>query len=620
MMENPLIQIVKNKCTTCYACVRACPVRAIQLKVNQELPIVINERCIGCGSCVDVCASKAVVYLDSKEETKALIRSGNKVAAICGPSISGEFDDITDYRKFVQMIRALGFDFVNEVSFGVDLIAHEFATIVQNFKGKYSITANCPPLVYFIEKYNPELIHNLSPILNPMSATAKVVRKAYGPDTKVVYIGPCIGAKIEAKRFDDDARVDSVLTYVELRELFAEFNINESTLEFSDFDRPFGYKGSLYPVSEGLLEAGEIENNLLQGKVITTEGKQNMLQAVKQFNEEIEFIKRHFNIFYCEGCIMGPGTSKGGKKYIRRTLVTDYANKRLQDFDLKCWEKSFEEYSKLDFSRSFVADDQRLPEPSEEQVQEVLKVINKELSSDSGCESCGYTSCYDLAKAVAQGIAKPDMCISYSLKNKQEYIKALKSSNENLAKTQEALRQSEKKARLEQQKAKEASETISAMMQKLNAGVVIVDENLKIIESNKSFINILGEDAREIDEIIPGLVSADLKTLLPVPFYKMFSFVLTNDEDILNRDVHYGGEGLLNASIFTIRKNKIVGAIVRDLYSPEVRPEEVINRVTDVIDENLRLVQQIGFLLGEGASKTEKMLNSIIESYKTKKK
>jgi len=34
-----------------------------------------------------------------------------------------------------------------------------------------------------------------------------------------------------------------------------------------------------------------------------------------------------------------------------------------------------------------------------------------------------------------------------------------------------------------------------------------------------------------------------------------------------------------------------------------------------VIDQNLELVQQIGYILGEGASKTEKMLNSIIESY-----
>jgi hypothetical protein len=38
-----------------------------------------------------------------------------------------------------------------------------------------------------------------------------------------------------------------------------------------------------------------------------------------------------------------------------------------------------------------------------------------------------------------------------------------------------------------------------------------------------------------------------------------------------------------------------------------------------VIEKNLGMVQKIGFLLGEGASETEQMLNSIIESYRKRK-
>jgi len=61
----------------------------------------------------------------------------------------------------------------------------------------------------------------------------------------------------------------------------------------------------------------------------------------------------------------------------------------------------------------------------------------------------------------------------------------------------------------------------------------------------------------------------------------------------------------------------VVGGIIRDLYAPEVRKEEVIGRARDVIKENLQTVQQIAFLLGESASKTEKILNSIIKSHTT---
>ena len=110
-----------------------------------------------------------------------------------------------------------------------------------------------------------------------------------------------------------------------------------------------------------------------------------------------------------------------------------------------------------------------------------------------------------------------------------------------------------------------------------------------------------------------------MKTLLPYQFYNLFSFVFQSGEDVVNRDVHYE-DTVLSVSIFPIRKGKIVGAIIRDIAAPEVQKEEVISRVSEVINENMQMVQQIAFLLGEGAAKTEKMLNSVIESHKTKKK
>lgn len=153
------------------------------------------------------------------------------------------------------------------------------------------------------------------------------------------------------------------------------------------------------------------------------------------------------------------------------------------------------------------------------------------------------------------------------------------------------------------------------MLQKLPSAVVIADKKLKIVHSNQSFIDLLGDDALEISDIIPGLIGADLKTLLPYNIYNQFSYTLQNGEDVMNRDLSYK-EGLLNVSVFTIKKGSIVGAIIRDMYAPEVRKEEVIKRVTDVIDKNLAMVQKIGFLLGEGASETEQMLNSIVKTFK----
>jgi Na+-translocating ferredoxin:NAD+ oxidoreductase RNF subunit RnfB len=615
-----LINIDNSKCNLSYSCVRVCPVNAIKVEAHKEYPEVMHNACIGCGHCVKVCSPGAISYLDSREETRALLNSGSKTAAICGPSISGEFLDITDYRKFVEMIRALGFDYVVEASFGVDLVARKYRELFSTFRGKYYITSNCPAIVSMIEKFHPDLTDNLAPIVSPMIATAKVVRQKYGKDLKVVYIGPCVETKKEGKRYKDDGRIDSVLTFVELRELFREFNVTEKKVEFSDFDPPIGYKGSLYPISTGILEASDIDQQLLTGNVITAEGRNNVLEAVREFEKNIESIGKHFNLFYNEGCIMGPGTSRGGEKYRRHSLVVDYAKKRLLGLNLETWEKAMEEFSTLDLARKFRKNDQRLPWPDEEAIQDILQVIGKENNADEiGCASCGYPSCRSFAVAVARGLAKTDMCLTFTLKNRHDYIKAMSETNQKLAETQEALKKSEKNARRDQQLARESFETTRTMLEKLPSSVVLADNELKVIQANKSFINILDEEARMIEDVIPGLEGADLKTLLPYNFYNLFSYVLSHDDNIINRDVHFN-DILYNVSIFTIRKNRIVGAVIRDLYVPEVRKEEVIKRVTEVIDTNLELVQQIGFLLGEGASKTEAMLNSIMESYKKPEK
>ena len=121
------------------------------------------------------------------------------------------------------------------------------------------------------------------------------------------------------------------------------------------------------------------------------------------------------------------------------------------------------------------------------------------------------------------------------------------------------------------------------MLNKLRAGVVIVDKDLKVLESNLRFIEMMGDDAKEIAELIPGLKGADLETL--IDFHRLFSSVLQSGQDVLYKDAPFGNS-ILNVSVFTIKKHEIVGGIIRDLVTPEVRKEEVISRARAVIREN----------------------------------
>ncbi|HEX2975829.1 MAG TPA: [Fe-Fe] hydrogenase large subunit C-terminal domain-containing protein, partial [Bacteroidales bacterium] len=184
--RKPVLYIDDDKCRNSYSCVRVCPVNAIEVKPQHEHPYIMAQRCIGCGLCYMSCTPKAISFRDSRDEVKALLASGRKTVALIEPSLAAEFEDITDYRKFVAMVRSLGFDHVHEVSFGVDLIAASYARLFSKAEGKYYISANCPVIVKLIQKFRPELVPNLAPLVSPMIATAKVVKDLYGADTAIV--------------------------------------------------------------------------------------------------------------------------------------------------------------------------------------------------------------------------------------------------------------------------------------------------------------------------------------------------------------------------------------------------------------------------------------------------
>ncbi len=606
-----LVVVDKEKCNTSLACIRICPVKAIKIEDNHAT--IVASRCIGCGECVTVCAQNAISYRDEKDLVMDLLKEDLQVAAICDPSISGEFVDISDYRKFVAMIRALGFKYVLEMAFGIDLLAYRYRDLLEDFHGRYYIHTVCPTVGAYVGKFQPELIDNLVQLVPPYTVMAKIIRKIYGEKVKIVYITACVAAKDDARMHKNDGKIDQVLTFVELRELFARKKISENSVEFSDFDPPLGRKGGLYPIRRGMLQAVDINQELLSGDIISANGQYDFKESISEFKSQ-SGLNQHLDLFYCQGCVMGPGMSPGGKKFMRRSEVIKYVNKRLKGLDLVNWHEQIEKYKDLDLSRTFKAQDRRLPQPPDSEIRRVLHEMGKSKAEDQlGCGACGYPSCREFAIAYCQGLTNFEMCYSYSINKLHTFINKVNATNEKLKKTKEALKESEEKARTGEIAALEAAEVTTIMLDKINAGVVIVDEKLKIIESNKAFINMLGDDARSIDDLIPGLKGAELASL--IPFYRLFASVLQSGQDMLNRDTPFE-DSIFNVSVFTIKKHKVVGGIMRDLTSPNVRKEEVINRAKTVIRENLETVQQIAFLLGESASKTEKILSSIIDAQK----
>ena len=172
-----------------------------------------------------------------------------------------------------------------------------------------------------------------------------------------------------------------------------------------------------------------------------------------------------------------------------------------------------------------------------------------------------------------------------------------------------------RKAEIRSEKAKEASVIASAMLQKIRAGIVIIDHKMKVVSCNDSFARLMGEEAEELYEAIPGLQGADVRELVPEVIAKMFSGLLHTGEELLERDLTYKNK-LLHISIVTIFKNRVIGAVIRNLSSPKLVREEIISRAMKVTRQNIEMVQQVATLLAENAAQTEDMLNSIVAAYK----
>ena len=147
------------------------------------------------------------------------------------------------------------------------------------------------------------------------------------------------------------------------------------------------------------------------------------------------------------------------------------------------------------------------------------------------------------------------------------------------------------------------------------SGVVIVDEDLRIIESNSRFIELIGGDASIVSEADPDLEGAYLERL--IPFHYHFSQVLQNPEKAGVKDIRYQGK-ILRLSIFNIQSEHIVGGILQDITEPVIQREQIMDKASEVMKKNINTVQQIAFLLGENAAESEVLLNSIIESFKDK--
>ncbi|NDW13750.1 Fe-S cluster protein [Bacteroides sp. 214] len=552
-------------CQDCYKCVRECPVKAIRIENNKAN--IIDERCVYCGHCTRVCPTKAKKIRDGLARARMTLFKHPKVYLSLAPSYIGEFPKVK-YTTLVSAIKELGFAGVSETALGAEIVTDRTDSFLDNAPKNLYIGSACPVVVEYIRKYAPHYTQQITPIQSPMLAHAKMLKELYGEDTKVVFAGPCVAKKMEADRHPD--LIDVAITFKELHRWFEDEGIDLEHEQWTSATEGFvpyhSKQGNLYPMENGMLMGMKQREHKVSGMAFS--GLENIASVLRDIPEEAYHNSIFLELLSCEGgCINGPGKLSSLSPAIKRYRVVHQDEvERPHEFDCK----------HIDLGETFEKDPGIQPANySEKQIMEALVRVGKKSREDElNCSSCGYDSCRDFATALIENRAEENMCASY-------------------------MRQI-------------AHDKATVLLQKIPAGVILVNSDLRIVDMNAQCADMLGTKIQGMYKALPGLSNVKLKSV--VSLEPLFSNVLTTGKEIKERQVKEG-DNLLIVSIFNIQPHHLVFGLLQNLQDPDVRKEWLIEKTREVMKNHLDTVQKVAGILGENAAFTDATLRAVIEAY-----
>ena len=559
------VYTIEAECQDCYKCVRHCPVKAIQVRDGHAA--VIPEMCVACGNCVEVCPVKAKQVRNGTGRARRLLAETVPVYVSLAPSWVSEFRGVSA-AQLVRALKELGVAGVSETALGAQLVSAEIARELDGGSPGLLLSSACPTSVDFIRKYLPELAGRITPVASPLIAHCRLLRDTFGENIRTIFIGPCIAKKNESDRHPD--LLNLALTYPELRQLFREEGIDPARVTpraEDSFVPEAAEEGARYPIEGGMNDTIAFQTRNRKVHYVTLSGLENIDLALSGIRELPKGETVFVEMLACHGgCVHGPCAEHDSPGLLERLRVLNYARLPEQPRRRK---------AKGGIGDDFPAAAFDPPVPGINEIAAALRSIGKNSPEDElNCDGCGYDTCRNFAQALLAGRAEPSMCVSYLKK------------------------QAQKKA--------------NALLRSISSAVVITDKKLQIIECNRNFAALFGEDTLEAFDACPGLAGADLKRI--VPFAGLFASSLQSGHDV-RRDSLKVGKRLYNLNIFNIEPREVVGAVIFDVTNTEMRREQIAARAREVIDRNLATVQEIACRLGEQMADTELLLRSIADNY-----
>lgn len=550
------LTLKKSNCKNCYKCIRHCPVKSIRFSGNQAH--IIGNECILCGQCFVVCPQNAKEITSEVEKAKVLIQSGNPVIASLAPSFIANYDGI-GINGMKEGLKKLGFYDAEETAVGATIVKREYERMLREEGRDIVISSCCHSINLLIQKYFPRELPYLADVMSPMLAHAEDIKKRH-PDAKVVFIGPCVSKKDEADYYE--GLTDAVLTFEELTEWLKDSGIELK----SDMDDAEESRARFFPTTGGILKT--LTENLPEYQYMAIDGVENCIAALRDM-ENGNIHHAFIEMSACVGsCIGGPVMEKYHRSPVKDYIaVSRYAGKK--DFNVVQPES-------IEIKKHFIPIEKKNPRPTEEEIEKVLREMGKTKPEDElNCGSCGYDTCREKAVAILQGKAEISMCLPYLKEKAESFSDCIVNNTPN--------------------------------------GLFVLNEKLEVQQINLAARKIM--NIRSASDVLGEPV---VRILDPAEFLK----VLETKRGLKNKRIYlaeydkYVEQTIVYDSVY-----HLLICIMRDVTDEEKEKEkkENISRQTveiadNVVDKQMRIVQEIASLLGETAAETKIALTKLKES------
>ena len=554
-----ILGLRRANCKSCHKCIRVCPVKSIEFS-GQQARIIGNE-CVLCGRCVVTCPQNAKVVRSDLGRVKEALAQGRRVVASLAPSFIVDFP-VEGIEQMRTLLEGLGFAAAEETAMGAYMVKTEYERLVREGSQDIIISTCCPSAIRLVQKYFPQLIGCLAPVVSPMEAHARSIKERY-PDAFVVFIGPCISKKAEAEDFP--GAVDCVLTYEELRDWMAEADAQPPEVPCDKT----GFRSRFFPKTGGIIQS--MDRAGTEYRYYAVDGAEKCIAALRDI-ENGNLHRVFLEMSICEGsCIGGPmvRSFRGGMLECH-DKVTDYAAPGYPDH---MDNNDFRVASAVPLERHVEPQPVRERVPGEKELREILAKMGKYTpEQELNCGSCGYPTCREKAKAVYNGKAEVTMCLPYMRERAESLSDKIISSTPN--------------------------------------AILVVGEDLSVQQMNLAACRLLEVERPDLAVHKPVERFVD-----PVDF----ALVLEDGRPIRDKKVWLEGcRKFVEETIVYDIENKLLIAIMKDITQQERenrRAQELRQQtleVTDrIIQKQMRTVQEIASLLGETTAETKVALTKL---------